>query len=30
VLVTDSRGPRAVDVMAWAEDPLDELGDFST
>jgi hypothetical protein len=28
VLVTDSRGRRAVDVMEWAGDPLDELGDY--
>ena len=28
VLVTDSRGRRALDVMAWAGDPLDELGDY--
>lgn len=28
VLVTESRGTRAVDVMAWALDPLDELGDY--
>ena len=28
VLVTDSRGRRALDVMKWADDPLDELGDY--
>jgi hypothetical protein len=28
VLVTEWRGKRAVDVMAWASDPLDELGDY--
>ena len=28
VLVTDSRGRRAVDVMEWAGDPLEELGDL--
>ena len=28
VLVTESRGRRALDVMAWAGDPLDELGDY--
>jgi hypothetical protein len=30
VLVIDSRGPRAVNVMAWTGDPLDELGDYGT
>ena len=30
VLVTEWRGRRAVDVMAWASDPLDELGDYGT
>jgi hypothetical protein len=30
VLVTDSRGRRTVDVMKWAGDPLDELGDYGT
>jgi hypothetical protein len=30
VLVTESRGQRAVDVMAWTGDPLDELGDYGT
>lgn len=29
VLVIEWRGSRAVDVMAWASDPLDELGDYS-
>ena len=28
VLVTDSRGRRAVDVMEWADDPLDGLGGY--
>ena len=28
VLVIDSRGQRAVNVMAWTGDPLDELGDY--
>jgi hypothetical protein len=28
VLVTDARGRRALDVMEWAGDPLDELGDY--
>ena len=28
VLVIEWRGKRAVDVMAWASDPLDELGDY--
>ena len=28
VLVIESRGPRALDVMEWASDPLDELGDY--
>jgi hypothetical protein len=28
VLVTDSRGRRVVDVMEWADDPLDRLGDY--
>ena len=28
VLVTDSRGRRALDVMPWDGDPLDELGDY--
>jgi hypothetical protein len=28
VLVTESRGSRALDVMAWTGDPLDELGDY--
>ena len=27
-LVIDSRGQRAVNVMAWTGDPLDELGDY--
>jgi hypothetical protein len=30
VLITESRGQRAVDVMAWTGDPLDELGDYGT
>ncbi len=30
VLVIDSRGQRAVNVMAWTGDPLDELGDYGT
>ena len=29
VLVIEWRGSRAVDVMAWASDPLDEMGDYS-
>ena len=28
VLVTDSRGRRALDVRPWDGDPLDELGDY--
>jgi hypothetical protein len=28
VLVIEARGPRALDVMEWASDPLDELGDY--
>ncbi len=28
VLVIDARGRRAVDVMEWVEDPLDELGNY--
>jgi hypothetical protein len=28
VLVIDSRGQRAVSVMAWTGDPLDELDDY--
>ena len=28
VLVIEWRGRRAVDVMEWASDPLDELGDY--
>ena len=28
VLVIDSRGQRAVNVMAWTGDPLDELDDY--
>lgn len=28
VLVVDARGRRTVDVMRWAGDPLDELGDY--
>ena len=27
VLIIDARGRRAVDVMAWISDPLDEFGD---
>jgi hypothetical protein len=28
VLVIEARGPRALAVMEWASDPLDELGDY--
>jgi hypothetical protein len=28
VLVIEERGRRAVDVMKWADDPLDRLGDY--
>ena len=28
VLVIEARGHRALDVMEWASDPLDELGDY--
>ena len=28
VLVIEARGRRALDVMEWAGDPLDELGDY--
>jgi hypothetical protein len=28
VLVIEERGRRAVDVMKWADDPLDGLGDY--
>jgi len=28
VLVIEERGRRAVDVMEWADDPLDGLGDY--
>jgi hypothetical protein len=28
VLVIEERGRRAVDVMEWADDPLDRLGDY--
>jgi hypothetical protein len=28
VLVIEWRGRRTVNVMAWADDPLDELGDY--
>jgi hypothetical protein len=28
VLVIEARGLRALDVMEWASDPLDELGDY--
>ena len=28
VLIIDERGRRGVDVMEWASDPLDALGDY--
>jgi hypothetical protein len=28
VLIIEARGPRSLNVMEWASDPLDELGDY--